>query len=88
MKFYLRICENVANQKNNTGWLGIPSAISYQKEIFQEKVFRELITTDFCGYEVKIPAAYDVYLKNLYGDYMKIPPVEKREYHAAYKIVF
>lgn len=88
MQFFLRICDKIANQKNKTGWLGIPSAISYQKEIFPEKVFRELITANFCGYEVKIPAAYDVYLKNLYGDYMKIPPVKKREFHVAYKVEF
>ena len=86
IKFYLRICCAIANQKEKSGWLGIPSGISYQKEIFPDKVFYELMTADFCGYEFKIPAAYDVYLKNLYGDYMKVPPVEKREYHVAYKI--
>lgn len=88
MKFYLRICDAIANQKNSTGWLGIPSGISYQKEIFPDTVYRELTKTYFCGYEVKIPAAYDKYLQNLYGDYMQIPPVEKREYHVAYKIEF
>lgn len=27
------------------------------------------------------PEAYDLYLKSLYGDYMKLPPVEKRKSH-------
>lgn len=35
----------------------------------------------FEGIEVNLPANTDVYLKNMYGDYMWIPPVEKRESH-------
>lgn len=39
--------------------------------------------TEFWGLE-----DYDSYLKALYGDYMKIPPVEQRETHTHYKINF
>jgi len=35
----------------------------------------------FEGIEVNLPANPDAYLKNLYGNYMWIPPVEKRESH-------
>ena len=35
----------------------------------------------FEGIDVKLPYRYKEYLKQLYGDYMKIPPVEKREHH-------
>ena len=48
----------------------------------------DFIKVDFCGYRFKAPANYDHYLKNLYGDYMEIPPLEKRELHVAYKITF
>lgn len=41
----------------------------------------------FEGMEVNLPANYDQYLKGLYGDYMKIPPVEKRERHFVYKLL-
>ena len=40
----------------------------------------------FEGIEVKLPANTDVYLKNMYGDYMWIPPVEKRESHMIVEI--
>lgn len=35
----------------------------------------------FEGVEVNLPCDPDTYLRNLYGDYMQIPPVEKRERH-------
>lgn len=38
--------------------------------------------------EVSVPADADGYLKQIYGDYMEIPPVEKRVNHRADKIVF
>ena len=66
--------------------MGIPSGINYEKEIVPAAVYEELITGTFCGYEVLIPKHYDVYLKNLYGNYMEIPSEDKREYHAAYKV--
>ena len=88
IKFYLWICERLGNQKKKTGWLGIPSGISYEKEIFPETVYMKLTTKSFCGIEVKVPDDYDTYLNNLYGNYMEIPPENKREYHVAYKIIF
>lgn len=41
---------------------------------------------DFEGYKVKIPQNYDVMLRQLYGDYMQLPPEEKRIGHHFYKI--
>lgn len=35
----------------------------------------------FEGYMAKVPLNYDLYLTDMYGDYMQIPPVEKRERH-------
>lgn len=42
----------------------------------------------FEGREVLLPRDTDKYLKALYGDYMQIPPPEKREQHYIYKIKF
>lgn len=39
------------------------------------------IEAEFEGRKVMIPHNADMYLKSIYGDYMKIPPVEKRERH-------
>lgn len=84
--FYLSLCQRLGEGKKRTGWMGIPSGISYEKEIAPACVYEELFNGTFCGHSVSIPQNYDVYLRNLYGDYMQVPPEEKREYHAAYKV--
>jgi len=89
IKFYLKICEKLAKYNHSTNWIGCPSGISYEREILPSHVYQEIEEGEFCGVKVKIPKQYDIYLKNLYGnDYMQIPPLEKREYHVAYKIEF
>ena len=40
----------------------------------------------FEGKEMPMPNNWDMYLRSLYGDYMKYPPVEKRFGHIPYKI--
>lgn len=86
INFYLWICEKLANSNSESEYLGVPAGISYEREILKKEVYLELTTGKFCGYDVNIPLHYDIYLKNLYGDYMKIPPIEKRENHMAYKV--
>lgn len=38
------------------------------------------IKADFENKKFPIPANYNIYLSNLYGDYMKLPPEDKRKY--------
>ena len=47
--------------------------------IFDRDVFSEQVMTEFEGRMVPIPKGYDRYLKVMYGDYMKLPPEEKRK---------
>jgi lipopolysaccharide cholinephosphotransferase len=53
----------------------------YSGEIHPRSVFFPPKEASFEGITVYIPHDPDTYLKNLYGDYMRIPPVEKRERH-------
>lgn len=52
-----------------------------KKEICPTRWFGDGISASFEGYDVKIPKEYDSYLSQLYGDYMKLPPIEKRVSH-------
>jgi lipopolysaccharide cholinephosphotransferase len=51
-------------------------------ERMKRKEYLVPIRTKFEIYDVNIPSCWDQYLKGLYGDYMELPPVEKRKNHS------
>ena len=71
----------VASSKTGNPW-GIPTGRKYYNgEIFDSSVFVPVKKAIFEGMEVNVPNDTHRYLSNLYRDYMKLPPVEKRERH-------
>ena len=53
----------------------------YEKEVFPKEWFKETASLEFEGAQIPVPIAYDLVLKRLYGDYMQLPPEEKRVSH-------
>lgn len=51
-------------------------------------IYGEPIQIEFCGKLFNAPKGYDKILKKVYGDYMKLPPVEQRVNHNTAKILF
>ena len=51
------------------------------KEIVPKEWFNGSIVYPFENYHIRVPINYDNYLKHLYGDYMKLPPIEKQDSH-------
>ncbi|MBR5159839.1 MAG: LicD family protein [Bacteroidaceae bacterium] len=49
-----------------------------RKEIFKRSVFEESVLKQFRDKEFYVPASYDTYLSQMYGDYMQLPPEEQR----------
>lgn len=45
---------------------------------FRKDIFNNLVDVSFENHSYKLFAEYDEYLKSQYGDYMQLPPVEKR----------
>lgn len=55
------------------------------KYSYPKSFFNNYIDIPFEGYTFKIIAEYDKYLTQIYGDYMKLPPEEKRISHHAFE---
>lgn len=51
------------------------------REYFDKKWFDSYVDMPFSDFTVKVPSGYHEYLTNVYGDYMKFPPVDKRQSH-------
>lgn len=76
----------VACDRDDLPW-GIPTGRKYYAgEIFPRDVYMPAREAEFEGIKVFIPNQYDPYLRNLYKDYMQLPPVEKRERHFCVKL--
>ena len=56
------------------------------KAFWPKTWFRSYVMMTFEGIDVRIPVDYDKLLRQVYGDYMLLPPVEKRvtHHHVAY----
>jgi len=55
------------------------------REINNVSNFKSTSKAEFEGEYFDIPVGYDLYLKTVYGDYMKLPPEEKRVTHHHFK---
>ena len=53
----------------------------WEGRIFRSSWFKDVMELPFESTTVTVPRNYDAYLKLLYGDYMQLPPVEKRMPH-------
>lgn len=53
----------------------------YMKNRYPRKAFEKAVYKEFEGHMMPVPQGYDEYLKIAFGDYMKLPPEEKRVAH-------
>lgn len=81
MSIYEEI-QNMAQQYNGeeTGLLAVTSAYLYgfKKGIYHVEDFQEAIPCDFECVKALIPNGFDRILTTVYGDYMQLPPKDKR----------
>ena len=63
------------------GYLVSFCGIYGKKDIFNRELFAHTIEMPFDDFYVKMPARYDEWLRNIYGNYMQLPPEEKRISH-------
>ena len=51
----------------------------YMKNWYPKEAFQKAVMHPFEDTKMPIPVGYDVYLKTVFGDYMKLPPKEKQK---------
>lgn len=54
------------------------SGLYREKEILESKWFDKTILMPFEDFFVRVPSEYDVFMKHMYGDYLKLPPIEQQ----------
>lgn len=93
--YYSRTIPDILNQidalckkgdYNNAEKVGyIPSLNIGMKDIISKEYIESYEYHIFEGKQYRIPAGYDLYLRQLYGDYMDLPPIEKRFSHHSFE---
>ncbi len=83
--FFARICNR--RETELVCHLTHPYPSKATKYGVPSECFKEFIDMDFEGFKFRAFKQYDRYLSLLYGDYMKLPPEDKRKIHPASKLV-
>ena len=75
-----RLAEKVMTSKSgkNTGLVCKICHPGKNKPAEDKSLYTDTIQYPFCGIDFSIPRDYKKLLENRYGDYMKLPPLEKR----------
>ena len=76
-----KMSELAQSQSKNTGYIGNIVWGYGLKEIMNEKDLFPLSVVQFEGKDYYAPKDVDLFLKKIYGNYMELPPVEKRVNH-------
>lgn len=71
--------KELEKQLYHSSGVNLFSATETGTYVFCAKWFAESLKLPFEDFEVDVPIGYEEYLRNLYGDYMKMPPIEKRK---------
>lgn len=78
-RFFTKIIENIIlTNSNENGKYEAFLGLGDSKEILKSNTYKELIDVNFEHLELKAPKNYNQILKNLYGNYMELPPEDKQ----------
>jgi lipopolysaccharide cholinephosphotransferase len=80
---WAKIIENYCSRLDydNCSYIGVLVWGYGSKERMPKKEWLDRVKVEFEGDEYWAPGCWDLYLRNLYGDYMELPPEDKRVSH-------
>lgn len=83
-----RIMKGKSRNKETKYITSIASQYDYKKQTMKREVFLPTKKLEFEGKKYKVPNQYEYFLERIYGNYMQLPPIEKRVTHNPVKIRF
>ncbi len=87
----LNFQDKILRMQNNKGGnciLCLASTYDYKREIFEKKNYFPAKELEFEGKKYKVPKEYKMVLKQIYGDYMQLPPKDKQITHNPVRLIF
>lgn len=89
---FLELRDGLAKMWNSIGFEKTENVIRtcvgaagyYKEEIIPYKDYESAVDMEFCGEPFSVPVGYDKILTELFGDYMTLPPENKRVTHHKY----
>ena len=76
-------------KNNRSTYVSVPAGRRhYFGELYRRADFVESSRVSFEGHMWNVPRDYDAYLRNMYGDYRKLPAPEEREEHVILELQF
>lgn len=87
LHWLLNIFFVMLNKPGNAYMVNLASYYSHEKQTVPREVYGQPVMLEFEGHLLPAPAQYDFLLHRIYGDYMQLPPKEKRkiEHHFVQK---
>lgn len=87
-RILLKIFESIENEQETDLLVSFCGLYKLNKEIYKKAWFSDLEDVFFENRKYKIPKMYNEILSQVYGNYMELPPIEKRITHNPKKIKF
>ena len=76
-------------RNNRSVYVSVPAGRRhFFGELYRRDGFVETVRMNFEGHWWNVPKDYDAYLRNMYGDYMRLPAPDRREGHVILEIKF
>lgn len=88
LKYFKHKSITLSNKKNTKYVVTSDAPYGLKKDTIKAKWIQSISNYKFEDRIYPGIADYDEYLKYIYGDYMKLPPVEKRNHHARLNVDF
>ena len=80
-RFFLKISDRIAKCGRSKEYVGYMCSMGVSKYFFKKQWCDDVVLVDFEGKKYPAFKQFDDYLKYQYGDYMQLPPEDKRTPH-------